>query len=176
MLNHWFLCQTWGEEKQNNEESLTSSASQWCSSLTPQHLQREQKQAEVKNTLPSAGKCKQSSQWRHLTSGQLSCSPSLCLQASVLAQRHISVLLFITEQSPAPVFSPCRSTWVGCIFRVLNTLKFYLCLNWNGNSVVSLLHSQTSQPARSALTFKTSLSTHRPTALFYVQDKSLYHE
>lgn len=43
----------------NNEQLLTSSASQWCSSPTLQHLHREQKQAEVKNTLPLAGKCKQ---------------------------------------------------------------------------------------------------------------------
>lgn len=69
------ICQSWWEERQNNEQPLTSSASQWCSSPTLQHLQREQKQAEVKNTLPLAEKCKQAAKRGCLTSGLLSCSP-----------------------------------------------------------------------------------------------------
>lgn len=69
------ICQRWWEESQNNEQPLTSSASQWCSSPTLQHLQREQKQAEVKNTLPLAEKCKQAAKRGCLTSGLLSCSP-----------------------------------------------------------------------------------------------------
>lgn len=74
------ICQRWWEERQNNEQPLTSSASQWCSSPTLQHLQREQKQAEVKNTLPLAEKCKQAAKRGCLTSGLLSCSPPFTSQ------------------------------------------------------------------------------------------------
>lgn len=59
ILKTYLICQRCWEEKQNNEQLLTSSASQWCSSPTLQHLFREQKQAEVKNILLLAEKCKQ---------------------------------------------------------------------------------------------------------------------
>ena len=102
-LHHMFICQTWWEEKQNNKQSLTSSASQWCSSPTLRHLQREQQQAEVKNTLLLAEKCKQAASERASERGPshiwtLVLLPSLYLPVLPSALQQITVLIFILDQ------------------------------------------------------------------------------
>lgn len=85
------------------KQSLTSSASQWCSSPTLQHLRREQKQAEVKNILLLAEKCKQAARKAasHLDPC-LASPPPFYLPASA------SSLIFILQQHP--VLSYCRAT------------------------------------------------------------------
>lgn len=107
VLKHILISQRCWEEKQNNEQSLTSSASQWCSSPTLQHLQREQKQAEVKNTLPLAEKCKQaaSKAVSHLDPclAPLPLPPSFGISST-------TALIFILDQSP--VLSYCRPTGI----------------------------------------------------------------
>lgn len=101
------ICQRWWEENQHNEQSLTSSASQWCSSLTLQHLQREQKQAEVKNTLPLAEKCKQAAgeAVSHLDTCPvlLPLPPSFGFSSATDLSSHF-------HPGPAPVLSHCRPT------------------------------------------------------------------